>query len=80
MDKTAFSEPQVRLRTLLRTLRKEAGLRQVVLADKLGEPQSFVSKYESGERRLDFVEVFEICRALAIPPSEFLRLFEKGSR
>jgi hypothetical protein len=39
---------------------------QVQLAEMLGRPQSFVSKYERGERRLDFVEVFEIAEALRV--------------
>lgn len=41
------------LLTLLRRIRAEAGLRQVDMAEKLKMPQSYVSKYESGERRLD---------------------------
>jgi transcriptional regulator with XRE-family HTH domain len=51
------------LRTLLRGIRSAAGLRQQDLASRLGVPQSFVSKYESGERRLDFLEVREVCLA-----------------
>jgi len=39
---------------------------QFQLAERLGRPQSFVSKYERGERRLDFVEVFEIAEALRV--------------
>ena len=80
MDKTVFSALQVRLRSLLRDLRNEAGLRQVDLASKLEEPQSFVSKYESGERRLDFVEVVEVCNALNITLPEFVRRFEESAR
>jgi transcriptional regulator with XRE-family HTH domain len=41
-------------------------LTQVQLAERLGRPQSFVSKYERGERRLDFVEVFEIAEVLQV--------------
>ena len=80
MDKTAHSVHQVRLRELLRELRTEAGLRQVDLAAKLREPQSFVSKYESGERRLDFVEVLEVCHALGIQPTDFVRRFGRSSK
>ena len=79
MDKTACSAAHARLRKLLRKLRKDAGLRQVDLAKRLDEPQSFVSKYESGERRLDFIEVHEICRALNITLSEFVREFDKSA-
>ena len=80
MDKTVFSDQQVRLRNLLRDLRKEAGLRQIDLAVKLDEPQSFVSKYESGERRLDFIEIAEICKMLDFSLSEFVIRFEKSTQ
>jgi transcriptional regulator with XRE-family HTH domain len=49
---------------LLRDTRLNVGLRQVDLANRLGVPQSFVSKYESGERRLDLLEVRSVCHAL----------------
>lgn len=69
-------EKQERLRKLLRTIRTEKGLRQVDLAERLAQPQSFVSKYESGERRLDFVEVVQVCEALSISLADFVRRFE----
>jgi transcriptional regulator with XRE-family HTH domain len=55
--------------------RKSAGLTQVDLADRLGRPQSFVSKYERGERRLDVIEFCEVCRALGADPVAFLQRF-----
>jgi transcriptional regulator with XRE-family HTH domain len=51
------------LQNLLRSLRKEAKLSQQELASRLGKPQSYVSKYESGERRIDILELREICIA-----------------
>jgi transcriptional regulator with XRE-family HTH domain len=45
-------------------LRREAGLTQVQVAERLDVPQSFVSKYESGERRLDAIELLHVVRAL----------------
>ncbi len=45
---------------------------QSEIAHRLGKPQSFVSKYESGERRLDIVEFMDICRALDINPHTIL--------
>lgn len=65
------------LQELLRELREAAELRQVDLAKRLGRPQSFVSKYESGEKNLDFLEVREVCEALGIPVIEFVRRFER---
>lgn len=67
---------QERIRKLLRKLRLEAGLRQVDVAARLRLPQSFVSKYESGERRLEFTEVVEICSALGVRLADLVRRFE----
>jgi transcriptional regulator with XRE-family HTH domain len=44
----------------LREARKDAGLTQQQAAKLLGKPQSFISKLESGERRLDAVELLTI--------------------
>ena len=65
------------LQELLRELRDAADLRQIDLAKRLGRPQSFVSKYESGEKNLDFLEVREVCEALGVPLIEFVRRFER---
>jgi ribosome-binding protein aMBF1 (putative translation factor) len=74
------SEAQKRkVRELLRGLREAAGLRQVDLAARLKRPQSFVSKFESGEKTLDFLEVREVCRALGVPLADFVRRFEEGA-
>ncbi len=74
------SETQKRkVRELLRHLREAAGLRQVDLAVRLRRPQSFVSKYESGEKTLDFLEVREVCRALGVPLADFVRRYEEGA-
>jgi len=52
--KSIYSREQAALCRALKHIRGKAGLSQAQLAEKLGKPQSFVSKYESGERRLDF--------------------------
>ncbi len=62
---------------LLKEIRTEAGLRQVDLAEKLHVPQSMISKYEVGERRVDLLELRDICAALGIPLIEFVRELEK---
>ena len=66
-----------KLTAQLRTVRSQAGVTQAELARRLKLPQSFVSKYESGERRLDLVELRQICKALGISLVEFVRRFEK---
>ena len=75
MDKSIYSDRQSRLRELLREIRIEAGLRQVDLAECLGQPQSFVSKYEAGERRLDIVELEQVCKACGISLPDFISRF-----
>lgn len=72
----------ITFRAALRDARKRAGFTQKQLAERLEAPQSFVSKYESGERRLDVVELRRVCAALSISTSQFLARLEsriKGS-
>lgn len=64
----------------LKKLRYQKGITQLHLADLLGRPQSFVSKYESGERRLDVGEFIQVCRALNEQPSDVIQLIEKGMK
>lgn len=54
-------------------------MRQVDLAKKLSEPQSFVSRYESGERRLDVLELRKICLALGVSLTDFVERLEGDS-
>ncbi len=68
----------IALRLLLRSLRKEAGVSQTELATRLGVPQSFVSKVESGERRIDIVELRRICVALECSLGHVIALFERN--
>ena len=64
MPRSLFSEPYGELLRVLVAARRKAGLRQVDLARRLGKPQSFVSKMERGERRLDVVELIIVARAI----------------
>jgi len=68
-----FTEKYDCFRLRLVETRKAAGLTQVEVAEALGKPQSFVSKYERGERRLDVIEFFDVALAIGIDPFEFLR-------
>jgi transcriptional regulator with XRE-family HTH domain len=58
---------------MLRELRREKKVTQEALADLLGKPQSYVSKYELGERRIDVVETFAVCRALNADFASFVK-------
>ncbi len=54
--------------------RQLAGISQQQLAEKLGKPQSYVSKFENSERRLDIIELIEICQAINSDPIELVTL------
>jgi transcriptional regulator with XRE-family HTH domain len=57
---------------LLIAARESAGLTQWDVADRLGKPQSFVSKYERQERRIDMAEYIEIAQALGVDPAKLV--------
>lgn len=59
-------------RSLLVNARAAAGLTQVQVAERLKKPQSYVSKYERGERRLDFSEFVQLAEILKIDISDFV--------
>lgn len=66
------------LRKLLKECRLNEGLRQVDLARRLRKEQNYVSRYERGDRRLDVLELREICSALDVGVIEFMRRLEKA--
>ncbi|MBK9944488.1 MAG: helix-turn-helix transcriptional regulator [Kouleothrix sp.] len=66
MPKSVFSPTYEQFRARLIQARTDAGLTQMEVATLLKRPQSFVSKYENGERRLDVIEFLEIAQVLQI--------------
>jgi len=76
--KSIFTKKYNQFRELIITARKEADLSQVDLAKKIKRPQSFVSKYERGERRLDIVEFLEVSKAIGINPLKIIKELERG--
>lgn len=76
--KNPLDKRRLRLQELLRVMRQEAGLKQVELAEKLRSDQSFVSRYERGERRLDLIELEQICAACRVPLLDFLYRYHSG--
>lgn len=68
MTESVFTKRYQLLLSILVALREDKGLSQHELAKKLKKPQSFVSKYERGERRLDVVELLDITKALDTDP------------
>ena len=69
MSKIKTRSEQERLAVILKEARLHAGLRQADVADRLQQPQSFISKYESGERSLTLVELRYVCKAIGAPLS-----------
>jgi transcriptional regulator with XRE-family HTH domain len=76
MTRSAHTREYQVFKDLLRSSRKDAGLTQEELAEALGVPQSYVSKYETGERRLDVVELLRVCQVLGVPSPTFIRRLE----
>lgn len=73
----SLHRPQYELfRTMMIEAREAAGLTQVQVAEALGRPQSFVSKYERGERRLDFTEFVDIAGILGIDVATFVSIYQ----
>lgn len=66
MPRALASPLHQHLRGLLVEARKDAKLTQEQVAERLRRPQSFVSKYEKGERKLDVIEFLAVCSALGI--------------
>ena len=76
--KSIFTKEYEHVLSRLIAARKNAGLTQDELAERLNKPQSFVSKYERGERRLDIVEFMNVALAIGIKPSTILAEIEDG--
>ncbi len=75
--KSVYSRDYQRLLTLLVEARQKVGITQQELADKLKRPQSFVSKFEHGERRIDVIEFLQISRAIGADAIALIRTLEK---
>jgi transcriptional regulator with XRE-family HTH domain len=77
MDKSIHTDEYGILVDLLKEARASVGLTQVELAKKLGQSQSFVSKMEVGERRLDLVQLRTVCLLLGTTLSELVTKWEE---
>jgi len=79
MTSSIFTKKYKLFRELLIQYRQDASVSQLSLSKKLGKPQSFISKYETGERRLDLIEFLEIANALQFDPIDFILKLDKAS-
>ena len=77
MSKSIHSPAYQHFCHLLIEAREQAGLTQIGLAEKLEKPQSFVSKYERGERRLDLIEFLELAQVLQIDVPAFIQKLQE---
>ena len=71
--KSDLSGKHLQLQRLLIQAREEAGLSQQELADRLGRHQTYVSKCERGERRMDVLEFLEVMKAIGSNPVRFIK-------
>lgn len=78
MDKSIYTREYAVLLRLLAEARESAGLTQVALAEALDQSQSFVSKIELGDRRLDVIQLRTILAVLNVSLPEFIRKLEKA--
>ena len=76
MEKSIYSKEYSLFLDQLKKAREEKGLTQTEVAERLGQTQSFVSKVERGERRLDVVELIAFCAAFGISFSLFTKKLE----
>lgn len=79
MSRSVHTAEYEELRRQLIDRRKAAGITQQQLAALLDKPQSFVSKFENGERRLDVVEFLQVVRALGADPHQIIRSVTRQS-
>jgi transcriptional regulator with XRE-family HTH domain len=78
LDKSVHSAGQAAFCDLMIRARKTAGLTQHQLAKRLRRPQSFVAKYEGGERRVDVVEFVTVCQAIGADPTKIVKALAKA--
>lgn len=72
--KTIYQEPYLRLVQALVRARKNAGLTQTQVAEKLSKPQSYIAKVEGADRKLDVMEFVELCQAIDADATVLIKL------
>ena len=78
MKKSLHTSENNILLSLLRQVRQDAGLTQAEMAARLGVNQSWISYYERGSRKLDMLQVRQICVAAGIPLAQFAAMLDKA--
>jgi transcriptional regulator with XRE-family HTH domain len=80
VTRSVFTAEYGRFLGLLVDARKKAGLTQAQLAEALARPQSYVSKFERGERRVDVIELLDITDALGVDPCNLIRRIRRARK
>jgi transcriptional regulator with XRE-family HTH domain len=80
MQKSLRTHRQRLLQSLLVDARKTMGMTQAELAEALDKPQSFVAKFENGERRIDVIEFVDIAAALGVSAADLIDRIEPAGR
>ncbi len=78
MSKTIYRREHDVLLSLIKKHRKESGLTQADCSSALGRPQSFMSDVETGSRRLDIVQLRDLCKVLGIDLTDLIKEFENS--
>ena len=77
MGSSIYTAEHKRLAALLREMREQADMTQTELALRVGRNQSYVTRYETHRRRIDFAELLAILRALDVSLREFAERYEE---
>jgi transcriptional regulator with XRE-family HTH domain len=77
MEKSIHTAQYVNFLKLFRETRIRAGITQIELAERVGQAQSFISKCERGERRIDIIELRTFCEALGTSLQQFVAVLER---
>ena len=75
-EKSIYTDEYAAVLRLLKTARKKSGVTQIELAERLGQTQSFVSKVERGDRRLDIVQLRTILLEFGVSLPDFVKQLE----
>ena len=78
MTKSVFTEEYVMFRQLVKEEREKAGLKQKQLSAMLNMANSFVCKYEQGERRIDVIEFLQIANTIGFDPCKIIRKLQNN--
>jgi transcriptional regulator with XRE-family HTH domain len=78
MEKTIYTKEYTTFLKCLRKARTEAGITQIEMAERIEQTQSFVSRCERGERRIDIIELRVFCQAIGVPITDFIAQLEEA--